>query len=226
MALFAVLAPALAAASELSGRVVGVADGDTLTLLHAQTPVRIRLAEIDAPEKAQPFGQRSKQSLSDLCYGKEALVVVSAQDRYGRSIGRVWCAGTDANAEQVRRGMAWVYDRYATDKTLYSLQDAARQARNGLWADPAPVRPWNGAGFLIPTTRTCGFFPFGLRSPISQHSQPLLAVPAATLDTPLPARQPQPTSRRPLACGACHRSSAAVRARISASRQHCNDRHQ
>lgn len=72
VALFAVLAPALAAASELSGRVVGVADGDTLTLLHAQTPVRIRLAEID-PEKAQPFGQRSKQSLSDLCYGKEEL---------------------------------------------------------------------------------------------------------------------------------------------------------
>lgn len=142
VALFAVLVPALAAANELSGRVVGVADGDTLTLLHAQTPVRIRLAEIDAPEKAQPFGQRSKQSLSDLCYGKEAQVAVSAQDRYGRSIGRVWCAGTDANAEQVRRGMAWVYDRYATDKTLYSLQDAARQARNGLWADPAPVRPW------------------------------------------------------------------------------------
>lgn len=140
VALFAVLAPA--AASELSGRVVGVADGDTLTLLHDQTPVRIRLSEIDAPEKAQPFGQRSKQSLSDLCYGKDARVTVSTQDRYGRSIGRVWCAGTDANAEQVRRGMAWVYDRYATDKTLYRLQDLAQQARQGLWADSVPVKPW------------------------------------------------------------------------------------
>lgn len=145
VALIAALATALrlaAAGVLLSGRVVGVQDGDTLTLLHAHTQVRIRLAEIDAPEKGQSFGQHSKQSLSDLCYGKEAQVAVSAQDGYGRSIGRVWCAGTDANAEQVRRGMAWVFDRYATDKTLYTLQDEARQARKGLWSDPAPVRPW------------------------------------------------------------------------------------
>lgn len=142
--LLALLAPVpvSATSSELSGRVIGITDGDTLTFLHIHNPVRIRLAEIDAPEKAQPFGERSKQSLSDLCYGKEARVAISDHDGYGRSVGRVRCAGTDVSAEQVRRGMAWVYDRYATDKTLYQLQDTARQARNGLWADPAPVRPW------------------------------------------------------------------------------------
>jgi len=142
VALLVAVAAAQATASEINGRVVGVADGDTLTVLQTQTTVRIRLAEIDAPEKAQPFGQRSKQSLSDLCYGKDARVVISNQDRYGRSIGRVWCTGIDANAEQVRRGLAWVYDHYVTDESLYALQDAARKARSGLWADPAPIRPW------------------------------------------------------------------------------------
>jgi hypothetical protein len=90
---------------------VAVADGDTLTILDAgRQQRRIRLAEIDAPEKRrQPFGQRSKQSLSDLCYGRDAVIEDGRRDRYGRTIGRVSCAGIDANAEQVRRGMAWVF---------------------------------------------------------------------------------------------------------------------
>lgn len=137
---------ALAAAAqggELRGRVVAVADGDTLTILDASRQQhRIRLAEIDAPEKRQPFGQRSKQSLSDLCYGRDAAIEDGGRDRYGRTIGRVSCAGIDANAEQVRRGMAWVFDRYATDRSLYAIQDEARAARRGLWSDPAPVPPW------------------------------------------------------------------------------------
>lgn len=137
---------ALAAAAqggELRGRVVAVADGDTLTILDASRQQhRIRLAEIDAPEKRQPFGQRSKQSLSDLCYGRDAVIEDGGRDRYGRTIGRVSCAGIDASAEQVRRGMAWVFDRYATDRRLYAIQDEARAARRGLWINAAPVPPW------------------------------------------------------------------------------------
>ena len=95
-----------------------------------------------APEKAQPYGQRSKQALSGLCYGREAIVAHTGRDRYGRTIGRVRCGGVDANAEQIKRGMAWVYDRYATDKRLYPMQAEAQADRRGLWADPAPVPPW------------------------------------------------------------------------------------
>lgn len=138
-----VLLAASVQAGDLQGRVVGVADGDTLTVLVAgNEPHRIRLAEIDAPEKAQPFGQRSKQSLSALCFARQARVQVQDHDRYGRIVGRVICDGVDANAAQVERGMAWVYDRYAHDPRLYRLQSAAQAAKRGLWADPKPIPPW------------------------------------------------------------------------------------
>lgn len=126
------------------GLVVAIVDGDTLTVLNEDfQQVKVRLAEIDAPEKRQPFGARSRQSLGDLCHEKRAEVRVIDVDRYKRIVGRVTCAGVDANAEQVRRGLAWVYDRYAKDKTLYRLQDEARGAGRGLWADRAPVAPWD-----------------------------------------------------------------------------------
>lgn len=104
-------------AVDLVGKIVRVADGDTLTILMGKEKIKIRLAEIDAPEKAQPFGQQSKQSLSDLSLDKQARIEDKGHDRYGRAIGRVWCAGIDANAEQVQQGMAWVYDRYVTDRS-------------------------------------------------------------------------------------------------------------
>jgi endonuclease YncB( thermonuclease family) len=108
-----------AQAEPFNGRVVGIADGDTLTVLTASKEQhKIRLAEIDAPEKRQPFGAKSKQSLSDLCFGKEAEVTPRAIDRYKRIVARVRCAGLDANAKQVNRGMAWVYRRYALDARL------------------------------------------------------------------------------------------------------------
>jgi len=143
MLLLAASLPALAA--EISGRVVGVADGDTLTLLTPdKRQVRIRLAEIDTPEKRQPYGTRAKQSLSDLCFGKPARVDVKTTDRYGRTVGRVYCAGIDANAEQVRRGAAWVYRKYTRDPKLYQLEAEARRERRGLWAlsETQRVPPW------------------------------------------------------------------------------------
>ncbi len=145
--LFSALLTALlvgqACAVELTGRVVAVADGDTLTLLVNRQQVRVRLAEIDAPERKQPFGNRSRQSLHELCHGKAAIVATDGKQHRDRMIGTVYCDGIDANAEQVRRGMAWVYVRYALQASpLYVLQDQARSARAGLWADPQPIPPW------------------------------------------------------------------------------------
>ena len=137
----AVLSPA-ASAAELSGRVIGVADGDTLTVLVQSRALRVRLVEIDAPEKRQAFGKRSGQSLSEVCMHKPARIMTQGVDRYDRVLGRVYCSGVDANAEQVKRGMAWVYDRYSTDASLYAVQDDARGSRRGLWADARPVTPW------------------------------------------------------------------------------------
>lgn len=123
--------------------VVGIADGDTLTALcPGNNQVKVRLAEIDAPEKAQPFGQRSKQSLSELCYRKMADLDVQTRDRYGRSVATVTCNGINANVEQVKRGMAWVYDQYVHDRMYYAVQSNAKHARLGLWADPSPIPPW------------------------------------------------------------------------------------
>jgi endonuclease YncB( thermonuclease family) len=132
-----------AQAATFSGKVVGIADGDTLTVLTASKKQhKIRLAEIDAPEKYQPFGSKSKQSLSDLCFDKKAEVTPFVKDRYQRIVARVKCAGVDANAEQVNRGMAWVYRRYAKDHDLYVLEHGAKVGKRGLWAHSSPTPPW------------------------------------------------------------------------------------
>ena len=126
----------------IHGQVISVANGDTLTVVVDYRQVRVRLTEIDAPEKKQPFGNRSKQSLSDLCFWVEAELTLKGKDQYGRKLARVVCNGIDANSEQVKRGMAWVFDKYAKDPQLYKLQDEARSARRGLWSDKAPTAPW------------------------------------------------------------------------------------
>jgi endonuclease YncB( thermonuclease family) len=100
-------------ATEFVGRVVGIADGDTLTVLTAEwDEVRVRLAEIDAPEAGQPFGARAKQVLSSLAFGRTARVSVVDTDRYGRTVVRLYVGTLDVNAEMVRQGAAWVYVRY------------------------------------------------------------------------------------------------------------------
>lgn len=130
-------------AETLVGKVVRISDGDTLTVLVERKQFKVRLVEIDAPESKQAFGQRSRQSLGQMCGGQLATVRYSSMDKYGRVLGRVQCQGFDANAEQVRRGMAWVYDRYVTDRSLYTLQNEARAAHVGLWADKRPTAPWD-----------------------------------------------------------------------------------
>lgn len=132
----------LALAGIAVGAVTGIADGDTFYMQIDGISTRVRLAEIDAPEKKQPFGRRSEQSLRELV-GKQAVTVTwSKSDRYGRPIVQVDAGGVNVNAEQVKRGFAWVYRQYAENPRLYVLEDEARLARRGLWADPAPVEPW------------------------------------------------------------------------------------
>lgn len=129
----------------LIGRVVGVTDGDTLTLLAAGTrQVRVRLADIDTPESGQPYGARAKQELSTLAFGKEARVDVQDTDKYGRSVGRVYVGAVDVNAALVESGAAWVYRQYSHDPKLLDLEAQAKAARRGLWALPeaAQTPPW------------------------------------------------------------------------------------
>lgn len=134
-----------ATAEDLTGRVVGIADGDTLTLLTEQRrQIRIRLSDIDTPERRQPFGTRARQALSGLAYGKAVRITVRDIDRYGRTVGRVYAGPQDINAEMVRRGAAWVYRRYSDDPDLLRLEQAAQSQKRGLWALPEAERvpPW------------------------------------------------------------------------------------
>lgn len=137
--------PLFAVAQEHIGRVVGVSDGDTITILDdRKQQIKVRLAEIDTPESAQPYGSRAKQELSRLVFRKTVSVKVQDTDRYGRKVGRVYTNDTDVNAEMVRLGAAWVYRRYARDQRLYALEKQARQNRAGLWNLPEAqqIPPW------------------------------------------------------------------------------------
>lgn len=136
----------MAAAVILACIVIAVADGDTLTAdceVHSgQQTVVIRLSQIDAPERQQPWGEESRAQLSALCLHKQAVVQEESRDRYRRIVARVVCNGVDVGREQVRNGDAWVFDRYATDLALYSLQNEARARGLGLWRGSAPMPPW------------------------------------------------------------------------------------
>lgn len=139
-----VLWPATTGAqTTFSGPVVRVMDGDTLEMLYEGHPVRIRLAYIDAPEKGQPFAEKSRQKLAQLCAGRTAVASKVDTDRYGRTVADVHCQNQRANQELVEAGLAWVYQKYTqADSPLYAEEASARAARRGLWLDAAPTPPW------------------------------------------------------------------------------------
>lgn len=146
----AALFVALPAHADISGRVVGVSDGDTITVLDVdQVQHKVRLAGIDAPEKKQAFGQKSKEALSDCAYGQKVEVQGSKLDRYGRLIGKVLVREQDCNLRQIRLGMAWHYKLYMKEQTLEDRilyaneENTARINKLGLWIDPNPVPPWD-----------------------------------------------------------------------------------
>ena len=131
------------AAADLEGRVIAVPDGDTLTIRVGGENLRVGLDGVDAPEIGQAYGKSARRSLAQLCRGKDASVVERGKDEDGRILGSVRCGEVDVNAEQVRRGMAWVHLRYLPlGSPLYEFEANARLRRVGLWRAAKPVPPW------------------------------------------------------------------------------------
>ena len=129
-------------AAEFQGKVIRVLDGDTIEVLQEKKPVRVRLLNIDAPEKKQAYGSWSTNQLKDLVAGQPVTVTYTQKDRYGRVLGRVVTTnGTEANRYMVQSGAAWVYERYNTDNSLPALQRVAQEQKHGLWAESHPVPP-------------------------------------------------------------------------------------
>ena len=151
---------ALPACADFTGKVVKVADGDTITVLHDDERVKIRLSGIDAPEKAQPFGNDARQNMTDMVFGKEVHVEERKKDRYGRTIGRVWIAAAECKASPacpmtldvslalLAQELAWHYKKYETDQPPEErgqygrAEEEARSTQAGLWRDADPVPPW------------------------------------------------------------------------------------
>ena len=134
----------------IQGKVVSVADGDTITVLDAEkTQHKIRLQGIDAPEKAQAFGAKSKQALYEMVHGKTVQVSFEKSDKYGRILGKVLLDGQDICHQQIKAGLAWHYKKYQNqqplaDRDAYSASEtAAKNEKLGLWSDPRPMAPWD-----------------------------------------------------------------------------------
>ena len=129
--------------ADIHGRGVRVLDGDTIEVMDSRKAVRIRLVNIDAPEKKQDYGRWSTDMMKSLVAGKTVTVTYFQRDRYGRILGQVYAPdGMNINQFMVRAGAAWVYEQYNTDPVLPVLQNEARQQKRGLWSDADPVPPW------------------------------------------------------------------------------------
>jgi endonuclease YncB( thermonuclease family) len=126
-----------------TGKVVGVTDGDTITVLHDRRPYKIRLEGIDAPESGQAFGTKAKQVLSAKIFGKEVKVVWKSRDKYKRILGHIYLDDRWINKELVEEGFAWHYVRYSKDKDLAKAEKDAKAGKKGLWTDPSPIPPWD-----------------------------------------------------------------------------------
>ena len=178
-----VVASPPALSEEFSGPVVGVSDGDTLTVLHDGHPERLRLNGIDCPEKRQAFGSRAKHLTSSLALGQTVRVDVSTIDKYGRSVADVTLPdGKSLNHQLVGSGLAWHYRRYSSDPTLAQLEQQARASGSGLWSEPAPIAPWNyrlvakhhGIPSQFNTPK------FAVRSPGTRYNSYSILTPATT----------------------------------------------
>lgn len=148
---FAFLLLSLSVSAEtISGRVVGISDGDTVTVLDStNTQYKIRLSGIDAPEKKQAFGNVAKKTLSDLIYDKQVDVSYSKLDRYQRVVGKILLGSQDVNLEMIKAGMAWHYKKYQKEQPFedrlnyLQAEVAAKEQKRGLWADAEPIAPWD-----------------------------------------------------------------------------------
>ena len=127
--------------ADLSGKVVGVHDGDTITVLtEDKRSIKVRLYGIDAPESNQPYGSKAKQRLSELVFGKRVRVETHGTDRYRRTLGVVYLNDKDINAQMVSEGLAWAYVRYS--RRYVPQQEEAKSARRNIWSQKNPTPPW------------------------------------------------------------------------------------
>ena len=121
---------------------IQVVDGDTIRAEARGKELKIRLVEIDAPEINQPFGTQSKNFLNRFLYEKKVTLISQGEDRYGRTLGKIYANGESANTSMIKSGFAWVYDRYVQDLSLYRYQDQAKAENLGLWQAENPIAPW------------------------------------------------------------------------------------
>jgi micrococcal nuclease len=143
VALFCWCLATAAGAETFAAKVIAVIDGDTLVVLHQNRKITVRLAGIDAPEQTQPFGPASRAALLALVLRKDVQVTTKTVDDYGRTVAIVHAGKINAGEEQVRRGLAWEYSRFHSDKALMALQTEAQRARAGLWTQANPQAPWD-----------------------------------------------------------------------------------
>lgn len=139
---FIIIYPTFSFAESFKGRVVGVSDGDTISVLNNGKAEKIRLSYIDCPEKRQAFGTQAKLFTSHLVFGKDVEVKFNKRDRYGRILGQVFINRNDLGETLLKNGLAWHYTHYSNDARLQMLEDHARLKRIGLWQDIAPIPPW------------------------------------------------------------------------------------
>ena len=139
-----VILQARAATQAFQGRVVAIIDGDTVEVMHEGRAERIRLNGIDAPEKKQAYGRRAQDFLGEMIFKQNVRVMIRSKDRYGRTVADLYLGAKNVNQEMVRAGLAWWFRRYAPrDMVLRELEEKAREASLGLWADPDATAPWN-----------------------------------------------------------------------------------
>lgn len=132
-------------AQTITGSIVGVTDGDTVKVLNAEMKLTtVRLWGIDAPEKNQAFGAKSKAILSELVFRKTVRVEIQNVDRYKRAVGKIYLNDNDVNVQMIEKGYAWWYRQYAKKAVAYQVaEEKARNGKVGLWADKNPIEPWN-----------------------------------------------------------------------------------
>ncbi|HLP97739.1 MAG TPA: thermonuclease family protein [Sideroxyarcus sp.] len=155
-------------AESFSAKVIAVMDGDTVLVLRGGQKLKVRMANIDAPEKDQAFGKQSRESLLEMVGKKQVQIDSQAVDQYGRIVGQISVEGRSINQEQVKRGMAWEYSHYHSDKTYIGLQSDAQQARRGLWTQTSPQAPWQWRK-LHPSVK-----PAAQKQPVAQRTAPVM----------------------------------------------------
>ncbi len=156
----------------ITGKVVGVADGDTITVLQNNREYKIRLYGIDTPEKGQDFGNKAKEVTSGFVFNKEVKVIQKDVDRYGRIVGIVYVGGTCINQEIIRAGYAWVYKQYCKDsfcRDWINLETQARANQIGLWSHPEPVPPWDYRRGARDTSKLKAIVPGAYHGNTSSH---------------------------------------------------------